>query len=578
MVFIRVFCTLCVNQMGDIKMKTVNDLFILECMKNATVLAGHNGLNRPLQFAKVSDTPDIVSYLKEHYLLLTTAYAFKDDTEKLLSLLREMDRLNCSGILIKIDRFLKKLPPSVKQLADQINLPIINLHPSQTLGDVSRHILNYLNDHELEQLYYALHVHEKFSDMMYKGYNLSHLIEKLGLFLKRPTLLLNHRAEIMAQSHDFRKDSFKLIKQEVITYVKENINSAREGLTFFTSTNKDQAITTYPVKTIREQNSMLVVIDSLTIPYPSSQIAIEQAGSVISFTITKEQAINENARLLRNNFFADLIDRRIQSDRELISRANFYGLDEELNSICVACKIDSKGNDYDSLLLYEHKVGELHNSVYDQLEDEIANANINALLFTKEKYFILIIQCREYTKHEMNKVKTFVEKTRQNIIADCSISFGISNPTKSLSSLSTAYQEAIEAILSGEELGLKGFINFYKAKEVEELLSILPKKDLKAMYENTLVSLAYPETDEEFELQETIKTYLDFQCNISETARKLFIHRNTVKYRIEKAESMLGRSFADPEDTLRVRVALVIGSILEDNKLNTSSSLISMKE
>src|SRR5699024_8889687 len=134
------------------------------------------------------------------------------------------------------------------------------------------------------------------------------------------------------------------------------------------------------------------------------------------------------------------------------------------------------------------------------------------------------------------------------------------------SDISTAYYESVDALFNGYDLGKKGFLNFYKAREIEELLSILPEKDLKALYENTLKSLAYPETGEDLDLMETIETYLDLQCNISETARKLFIHRNTVKYRIEKTETLIGRSLEDPDDTLRVRIALVIGSILNENK------------
>ena len=64
---------------------------------------------------------------------------------------------------------------------------------THTLGEVSRHILNYLNDHEAEQLYYALHVQKEFSNMLIKGYSLSALLEQLGHLLARPALLLNHQ-------------------------------------------------------------------------------------------------------------------------------------------------------------------------------------------------------------------------------------------------------------------------------------------------------------------------------------------------------------------------------------------------
>src|SRR5690606_14971444 len=125
-------------------MKTVQDLFSLDSMKDCTVLAGHHGLHRNIQYVNISDTPDAIKFVGPYYLLLTTAFGFKDDPGKLCELIQEMHDLNCSGMIIKIQRFLGSLPEEAKRLADELAFPIINLPMEYTLGDVSRHILNYL--------------------------------------------------------------------------------------------------------------------------------------------------------------------------------------------------------------------------------------------------------------------------------------------------------------------------------------------------------------------------------------------------------------------------------------------------
>ena len=96
---------------------------------------------------------------------------------------------------------------------------------------------------------------------------------------------------------------------------------------------------------------------------------------------------------------------------------------------------------------------------------------------------------------------------------------------------------------------------------------MIPQSNLRELYESTLKTLAYPKTKEDEELLKTIQVFLDTQCEISETSRKLFIHRNTVKYRIEKTEAITELSFQDPSDSLRVRVALLIGTLLDANQL-----------
>lgn len=547
-------------------MKTIKDLLILEGMKDSIILAGHRGMTRNVQAVNISDTPDVIDFLAKNHLLLSTGYAFKDDPEKFCELIRQMHELNCSGLVIKINRFFNELPSEVKLLADDLAFPIIDLPTNYTLGEVSRHILNYLNDHEAEQLYYALHVQKEFSNMLIKGYSLSALLEQLGHLLARPALLLNHRGEKIAQSHDFLKESMKGIEQEVLQKVKANLAIAREGTTFAIPSREHQSVSTFAVQTKRQYPSMLVIFDSLTLPYPSSQMAIEQAGNVISFTIIKEQAIEENSRLLKNNFFADLIEMKIHSDEEIFSRANYYGLQKDMENVCVICTIDAQGEKYETLQLYEKKVGELHNSVYDQLEDELIHENLEATLFTKGKYFAMILQFENFSDIEIDKITEFIQKVQANFNGDFSLSFGVSHSVPSPKEIPTAYYEAAEAILTGYDQNMKGFIKFYKTRDLEELLNTLSRKDLKALYENTLKSLAYPKTKEDQELVKTIQVYLDSQCEFSETSRKLFIHRNTVKYRIEKAEELLNCSLRDSADSLRIRVALVIGSILKEDE------------
>src|SRR5690606_38727089 len=164
------------------------------------------------------------------------------------------------------------------------------------------------------------------------------------------------------------------------------------------------------------------------------------------------------------------------------------------------------------------------------------------------------------------EITEFVHKCQESLQGDYSISFGVSNTVQSIKDITTAYAEAFEAIMSGYDLNMLGFINFYKMKELEDLLNTIPEKDLKALYENTLKSLAHPKTKENQELVRTIQVYLDSQCEISETSRRLFIHRNTVKYRIEKAEELLNCSFRDSAHSLRIRVALMIGALLTEKE------------
>ena len=57
-------------------------------------------------------------------------------------------------------------------------------------------------------------------------------------------------------------------------------------------------------------------------------------------------------------------------------------------------------------------------------------------------------------------------------------------------------------------------------------------------------------------LLETLRTYLDSNCNQRDTATKLFVHQKTVKYRLVLIERLTGLSLDEHRDRMRADVAV----------------------
>ncbi|WP_158587620.1 PucR family transcriptional regulator [Neobacillus notoginsengisoli] len=544
-------------------MKKVEDLFIVDAFKDAKVIAGHSGLNRIVESIEVSETPDVIHFLAENSLLLTTGYAYKDNPLDLGTLISEMNDHPCSGMAIKLNRFIDEIPKEVIELADSLDFPIIQIPMSLTLGSVAHQLLSFIWNTKIEELFYAIHVHKKFTDMMIKGYNLQSLVENLGFFLKNPVLLLNPFGEVISSSNHFSKETMKNVKEYVEVFFKWKIEEYLEH-DIITIPNPNDSSSTmslglFQVKTMHAYPSLLIIFNPEKLPYPSSQLAIEQASTVISFTLLKNEAIRESSLLQENNFFGSLVEGNISSKEEIIYRGKPHGLLDKPKYLCFVFKIDEERQSaLNQIRFTENRPYDL---LYDLFKKSLGKINEDSLLFIKDEYFVSIIQSTNDQELSSLKDKLVQFQDEMYTTLKISLSFGVGNFVNDVTYIPISYSEAVEAWKKGQELYTKKFINLYEIKQLMELIHLIPKDNLKIFYENTLRSLAYPKTREEEDLIHTLIVFLENNCEITITSKKLYIHRNTVKYRIAKCEDILGYAVHEPQNSLYLRMALLMRSI-----------------
>lgn len=548
-------------------MKKLEDLFIVDVFQEAKVIAGHAGLKRKVESIEISETPDVIHFLAEDSLLLTTGYAFKDAPHALCDLISQINERPCAGMAIKLKRFIDEIPQEVIDLANSIEFPIIQIPESLTLGTVAHQLLSFIWDNQIEELFYAIHVHKKFTNMMIKGYSLQALIENLGSLLKCPVLLLDPIGDVMSFSHHFHTGNMNTLMESIEKLFKSDIDTYREKdkltITDPDAHTKDVSVGIFRVKTMHPYPYLLIIFNPEELPYPSSQLAIEQASTVISFTLLKNEAIKENSRLLENNFFTSLVDGNISTKQEIIHRGKQHGLVDNLKYVCIVCKID---DDRQSTLQQGSDIlNRLYDYLYKSLKKSFLKIDVKNIVFMKDAYFVILMQ---YSKNIDDPIKSSIEERLKEFQHEAysnlkiSLSFGVGSFFNDVTDIPITYAEAVEAWKQGSELFQYKFINFYETKQLKEMIRLIPEENLRKFYENTLRSLSYPKNKDEEDLVNTLIVYLDNNCEIAITSRKLYVHRNTVKYRIAKCEEIFGYSVHDSQNSLQLRMALLMRSIL----------------
>ena len=128
-----------------------------------------------------------------------------------------------------------------------------------------------------------------------------------------------------------------------------------------------------------------------------------------------------------------------------------------------------------------------------------------------------------------------------------SVQIGISHRAERLSDLPECYLQALQAIRMGERFHPdKNGIYLYDRMPVERILSAVPEEEARRLSAEFFSRKSLRLLDEE--MIETVETFMDRDLSLSDTARQLYIHRNTLVYRLDKIQKATGldlRSFRD---------------------------------
>ena len=133
--------------------------------------------------------------------------------------------------------------------------------------------------------------------------------------------------------------------------------------------------------------------------------------------------------------------------------------------------------------------------------------------------------------------------------------------------LSKSYKEAKMALDVGKIFYEEKSIIAYSTLGIGRLIYQLPIP-LCEMFMNEVFGGELPDSLDDETLM-TINKFFENSLNVSETSRQLYIHRNTLVYRLEKIQKSTGLDVRVFEDALTFRIALMVSNYMKYMERNT---------
>ncbi|MBQ0125748.1 MAG: helix-turn-helix domain-containing protein, partial [Clostridiales bacterium] len=195
-------------------------------------------------------------------------------------------------------------------------------------------------------------------------------------------------------------------------------------------------------------------------------------------------------------------------------------------------------------------------SYYDVVLNMFPNTNQDYVISTSENDIVLVREVKPDTdSKDFEKTATSIADT---IAAEfyTKVSIGIGSAAENIKDVARSFREAQAALEVGRVFDTDKIIVSYENLGIGRLIYQLPTTMCEMFLNEVFSDGSIEKLDRE--TLSTIQSFFENNLNVSETSRKMFVHRNTLVYRLDKIKKMTGLDLREFEDAITFKVALMV--------------------
>lgn len=513
---------------------------LLKCnfFSAAQVLVGEQNLSNLVTSVTVLDSPDAPKYIKPGNLVITTAYSLLDDDTVQKEVISKLAEAGAAGLGIKLRFFNGQLPKIMKDTAKKYEFPIISLPNEYAYTDIYEFITNHLLARTTGEVRRYDEVFRELNEnLSLKGLaGLSEILYKWTGF--RTIILYNNRLHVFPG----KVEDEELWKEKTFWHKKSHINGSPAGINRYCCKYKDmeQEILVGDIFDKSLVKGRIILLKGDRDFVRDDYVLLESAASACSIEIKRIQSLVQVQRKYEKKFLLHFFNKD-------------YSLEE--------AKYHAKELDF--FLPAEGFVIIIEIASTDFLEDSqyceyIEKAIIDILGFKTPFSYLDSHRIAILIPDDLEKFSPLLEKLYSQLKDICNsedVLFGIGRKA-SLENINKSFEEAKKAIEIGACLDLPSKIYFFSQLGFYRLLKIPDIYEEMVRYYEDYLKPIVKEGETSNDLLDTLKCYIECGFNYTETAHKMYVHPNTVRYRISVIEKNCRVNFKYAYDRLNMEIAL----------------------
>jgi sugar diacid utilization regulator/putative methionine-R-sulfoxide reductase with GAF domain len=304
----------------------------------------------------------------------------------------------------------------------------------------------------------------------------------------------------------------------------------------------------------REQIGWICLYGDRTLNHDEAELASRQAALTVALNYLEQQAATKARANLREEILLHLLRGGPEERRAAIARARYLQVDMRGPLRVAVCRLAGLQAAARAAAWSEAHEDRVRRRLLAVCESGLAETGwLRLAAINGDDVIALMRSASSADLHEvLATVVGALEEELPAVRALCGVSSQHSTPHE----LDQAFDEAMTAT-QALRLDSARHVAVYEDLGILGLLIAGPKGiPLADFAATTLGAVLRHDTQNGTSLMDTLRIYLDSNCNQRETAAKLFVHAKTVKYRLEVIEKLTGLRLSEHHDRMRADIAV----------------------
>ncbi len=537
-------------------MLTIDDVLKMPAFERAKLVAGDSGRTNTIRWVHIVSMPESQEYYwtKGNELILTVGFGLRAAPELPARLIPKLIEHGIAGLVLSVGHYFDKVPQSMIDEANRLDFPVIELPGDVAFVEVTEAVFTSIVNEQYQILQRVQWIHEQLTDVVLDGGTLQDVAGIVARLLDKSLTIESTDFEVLANVQRGEVDEARIRSVESGHTTPEMVEQL-EGRATSRQLLRDKR----PIR-IRAQPEMGLEMERIVAPIivarkiigymwiiadggPLTALdeqTIAQAATVAALLMYKEKAVNETRRMLRGDFFDQLLSVDQDNLTHLEGQAKLFDF-----------RLDQR---YQVLVMEEMVPPPNEISTLPERVEHYVREFTQALITTRERQIVVVLQAKQNTNG-----KQVAEQLQERLksAGNDALLIGVGMPVERPSGILESYQQAKESLVVARNLDRRYGVYTFDGLGMLHWLQTLPDAVLRNnWYFRLIADLDAHDEDQNKQLLETLEAFLECGGSLKDASERLFVHRNTLTYRLERIEAHTGLDLRDTQTQANLFVAL----------------------